>query len=146
MYNKKLTVCVTATTPSASSDSDELTTNMMIGLVAHKQSTEILDDVEFGEAKDGLKTLLETNLPIKYPVSLAYTGRADAVLKFPGCDPIDCELGEIEISKPDSEKLIQVKLKIFLEDVSAEDAGTIVTNLKKTIDITIESVQEELFK
>lgn len=145
MYNKAMSVYVTSTTPTANEDANELTTNMAIVFVTPKVGIDILDDLGFGDAKTGLATLLGVNQPIKFPVSLVYVP-GSAVLIFPGCDPMQCELSDIEITKPDSKKLMVAKLKVRLEHIKSRDAGIIVSNLKRTIDITIESIQMDIFE
>jgi hypothetical protein len=146
VYNKSFSCYLRKITPTSDGIGAAMKTGLIIDGIVRKQKAEIFNDVQLGENKPGLEAVLKEGLPIYYPVKLLFTARIDTVLWLDKDIEVACDLEEIKIGKPDDEELVDVEIKISVEDASSDEIGSIVSLLKHTVPAQIKSTQEELFK
>jgi len=146
VYNNSHSMYIQKVTPFSDGIGENMKTGLDITGIIYKQKAEIFSDVQLGENKPGLDVVLKKGLPISYPVKLLFTARIDTILWLDKDIEVACDLEEIKISKPDAEDLVDVVVKMSVEDASSDEIGSIVSLLKHTVPASIKSSQEELFK
>jgi hypothetical protein len=146
VYNKSFSMYIQKVTPFSDGIGADMKTGLDISGILYKQKAEIFNDVQLGENKPGLETVLKKGLPISYPVKLLFTARIDTVLWLDKAIEVACDLDAIKIGRPDADDLVDLEIKISVEDASSDEIGSIVSLLKHTVPAQIKSSQEELFK
>lgn len=144
MYNKPFKLDVVGVSPFAYEINEEPFTGLTITGTIRTNDTTILDDVDFGDKKDGIRHILAGSLPISGEVKLDYISRKDLRMVFGEVGPLATELGEISTGKLDEEGNITLRVKLKIKKVREVAAGVIVTQLKETVTVTLRTTQQDI--
>ncbi len=147
MYNKAFDLNVSAVTPFSANEGEQAVTGIMITGKTLIKDEKFLSDVFIGQDRSGLTPIINGSLPIIGAVDLKFSEKDDEMLNFPGIkERIPIKVTSISIDKPNSEGIMELKLKIKIPHASKKIAGEIVNSLRTDISIKIDSDQKELFE
>ena len=144
MYNKSFALDVQGTSPFAYEINEEPFTGITITGTIRTNDVSILDDVDFGDKKDGIRHILAGALPIAGDVALDYVSRKDLLMVFGEVGPLGTELTGIQTGKLDEQGNITLRVKLKIKKVRPEAAGVIVTQLKEVVTVTLRTTQTDM--
>ena len=144
MYNKSFALDVQGVSPFAYEINEEPFTGITITGTIRTNDAMILDDVDFGDKKDGVRHILSGALPIAGDVALDYVSRKDLLMVFGEVGPLAVELTEIQTGKLDDQGNVTLRVKLKIKRVKQEAAGVIVTQLKEVVTVTLRTTQQDL--
>jgi hypothetical protein len=144
MYNKSFALDVQGVSPFAYEINEEPFTGITITGTIRTNDATILDDVDFGDKKDGIGLILAGALPIAGDVALDYVSRKDLLMVFGEVGPLGVELTEIQTGKLDEQGNVTLRVKLKIKRVKQEAAGVIVTQLKEVVTVTLRTTQQDL--
>jgi hypothetical protein len=145
MFDKAFKLDVSATAPFAYEKDDKTITGITIVGTVRTDDMDFLNDILVLEKLDGLRRIFTGEIPIKEQIPIAFLQTEGLLLDFPECEKkINCEITDIETGELDPGGNIVAKLKIKCNDLNADRAGKIVSNLKNVVEIKIVRTQEEL--